>query len=115
VVYYMLWLIGVRPHHAGALSVLRHFPRRWGSRGFCAKSHVAGFGLEIHPYPNPDTIWGGGQAHLNGPEHRDVRHASNPVMETQPVTYQRERCSIEEREHQLGLVRRVVSWFEGHL
>jgi dipeptidyl aminopeptidase/acylaminoacyl peptidase len=36
-------------------------------------------------------------------------------VETQLVTYPREGHSIEEREHQLDLVRRVVGWFEKHL
>lgn len=36
-------------------------------------------------------------------------------VETQLVTYPREGHCIEEREHQLDLVRRVLDWFEGHL
>jgi dipeptidyl aminopeptidase/acylaminoacyl peptidase len=36
-------------------------------------------------------------------------------VETQLVTYPREGHSIEEREHQLDLVRRVLNWFERHL
>lgn len=36
-------------------------------------------------------------------------------VETQLVTYPREGHSIEEREHQLDLVRRALDWFEGHL
>lgn len=36
-------------------------------------------------------------------------------VQTQLVTYPREGHSIEEREHQLDLVRRVLDWFEGHL
>ena len=36
-------------------------------------------------------------------------------VETQLVTYPREGHSIEEREHQLDVIRRVLSWFERHL
>jgi len=61
---------------------------------------------------------------LHGEEDKRVSTAQSVEMyvalrtlgvETQLVTYPRERHSIEEREHQLDLVRRVVGWFEKHL
>jgi dipeptidyl aminopeptidase/acylaminoacyl peptidase len=36
-------------------------------------------------------------------------------VETQLVTYPREGHCIEEREHQLDVIRRVVGWFEKYL
>jgi dipeptidyl aminopeptidase/acylaminoacyl peptidase len=36
-------------------------------------------------------------------------------VETQFVTYPRERHSFTERKHQLDLIRRVVEWYEQHL
>ena len=61
---------------------------------------------------------------LHGEEDKRVSAAQSIEMyialrtlgvETQLVTYPREGHSIEEREHQLDLVRRVVGWFEKHL
>ncbi len=36
-------------------------------------------------------------------------------VETRLVTYPREGHSIEEREHQLDVIQRVIGWFEEHL
>ncbi|MDQ3860449.1 MAG: S9 family peptidase [Actinomycetota bacterium] len=61
---------------------------------------------------------------LHGEEDKRVAVAQSVEMyialrtlkvETQLVTYPREGHSIEEREHQLDLVRRVLNWFERHL
>ncbi|MDQ3834767.1 MAG: S9 family peptidase [Actinomycetota bacterium] len=61
---------------------------------------------------------------LHGEEDKRVAVAQSVEMyialrtlkvETQLVTYPREGHSIEEREHQLDLVRRVLDWFERHL
>jgi len=61
---------------------------------------------------------------LHGEEDKRVSTAQSVEMyvalrtlkvETQLVTYPREGHFIEEREHQLDLVRRVVGWFEKHL
>jgi dipeptidyl aminopeptidase/acylaminoacyl peptidase len=61
---------------------------------------------------------------LHGEEDKRVSVAQSVEMyvalrtlgvETQLVTYPREGHSIEEREHQLDLVRRILGWFERHL
>jgi dipeptidyl aminopeptidase/acylaminoacyl peptidase len=61
---------------------------------------------------------------LHGEEDKRVSVAQSVEMyvalrtlgvETQLVTYPREGHSIEEREHQLDVIRRVVGWFEKHL
>jgi dipeptidyl aminopeptidase/acylaminoacyl peptidase len=61
---------------------------------------------------------------LHGEEDRRVAVAQSIEMyvalrtlgvETQLVTYPREGHSIEEREHQLDVIRRVISWFERNL
>jgi dipeptidyl aminopeptidase/acylaminoacyl peptidase len=61
---------------------------------------------------------------LHGEEDRRVSTAQSVEMyvalrtlgvETQLVTYPREGHSIEEREHQLDVIRRVVGWFEKYL
>jgi dipeptidyl aminopeptidase/acylaminoacyl peptidase len=61
---------------------------------------------------------------LHGEEDRRVSVAQSIEMyvalralgvETQLVTYPREGHSIEEREHQLDVIRRIIGWFERHL
>lgn len=61
---------------------------------------------------------------LHGEEDRRVSTAQSIEMyvalralgvKTQLVTYPREGHSIEEREHQLDVVRRIIVWFEEHL
>jgi dipeptidyl aminopeptidase/acylaminoacyl peptidase len=61
---------------------------------------------------------------LHGEEDKRVSAAQSVEMyialrtlgvATQLVTYPREGHYIEEREHQLDLIRRVIGWFEKHL
>jgi dipeptidyl aminopeptidase/acylaminoacyl peptidase len=61
---------------------------------------------------------------LHGEEDKRVAAAQSVEMyvalrslgvETQLITYPREGHSIEEREHQLDVVRRVAGWFENYL
>ena len=61
---------------------------------------------------------------LHGAEDRRVSAAQSVEMyvalrtlgvETQLVTYPREGHCIEEREHQLDVIRRAVGWFEKYL